>query len=107
MDAVIFEAWPKADQKTEYLDIAACLRPELKKVDSFISIERFSSLTEEGKMPSLSFWRDERAIKNWREHLEHPKVQSKGRSEIFENYRLRVAQVVRDYAMNDREQAPE
>ncbi|MBI2226355.1 MAG: antibiotic biosynthesis monooxygenase [Betaproteobacteria bacterium] len=107
MFAVIFEVEPAAGRQQEYLDIAATLRPELEKIDGFISIERFSSLTKPGKILSLSFWRDEAAIIKWRQHEEHHRAQWKGRSGIFADYRLRVASVVRDYGMNDRAQAPQ
>ena len=107
MLAVIFEVWPKAGHKGEYLDIAASLRPELEKIDGFISVERFTSLTEEGKMLSLSFWRDEEAVIRWREQAEHQAAQGRGRGKVFANYRLRVASVLRDYGLNDRDQAPQ
>ncbi|MFN4163803.1 MAG: antibiotic biosynthesis monooxygenase family protein [Ferrovibrio sp.] len=109
MIAVIFEVWPDGeDGRTEYLDIAASLRPDLAKVDGFISVERFSSLTEPGKMLSLSFWRDEQAVKAWRNQDNHRTAQARGRDGVFRNYRLRVAHVLRDYAMDERrDQAPE
>ena len=107
MYAVIFEVEPAAGRQQEYLDIAAALRPELEKIDGFISIERFSSLTNPGKILSLSFWRDETAIARWRQHEEHRQAQVKGRGGVFADYRLRVASVVRDYGMTDRAQAPQ
>lgn len=109
MIAVIFEVWPDGeDGRTEYLDIAAGLRPELARVDGFISVERFSSLTEPGKMLSLSFWRDEEAVKAWRGQENHRTAQARGRGGVFRNYRLRVAHVLRDYGLDERrEQAPE
>jgi heme-degrading monooxygenase HmoA len=106
MIAVIFEVWPKTSRKQDYLDIAAELKPLLEKIDGFISIERFESLYEPGKILSLSFFRDEAAVNSWRNTVEHRKAQSKGRHEIFANYRLRVAGVVRDYGMNEREHVP-
>ena len=107
MFAVIFEVEPAAGRQQDYLDIAAVLRPELEKIDGFVSIERFSSLTRPGKILSLSFWRDEAAIAKWREHEEHNRAQWQGRSGIFADYRLRVASVVRDYGMFERAQAPQ
>ncbi len=104
MIAVIFEVWP-ADRDA-YLDIAADLRPILEKMDGFLSIERFESLTEKGKILSLSFWRDEEAVKAWRNQPEHQTAQKAGRGGIFRDYRLRVAHVMRDYGMNAREQVP-
>ena len=106
MIAVIFEVWPKPERKKEYLDIAARLRRILEKIDGFISIERFESLTEPGKILSLSFFRDEAAVQTWRATNEHRLAQAKGRREIFANYRLRVASVVRDYGMHERAQVP-
>jgi heme-degrading monooxygenase HmoA len=107
MFAVIFEVEPAAGRQQEYLDIAAALRPELEKIEGFISIERFSSLSKPGKILSLSFWRDEAAIAKWRRHEEHHRAQWKGRAGVFADYRLRVASVVRDYGMHDRAQAPQ
>jgi len=106
MIAVIFEVWPKDGHLDAYLDIAHGLRPELEKIDGFIAIERFTSLYEEGKLLSLSFWRDEEAVKTWREQADHRAAQAKGRNELFANYRLRVAEVLRDYGPTEREQAP-
>jgi heme-degrading monooxygenase HmoA len=107
MYAVIFEVESAAGRQQEYLDIAARLRPELEKIDGFISIERFSSLSNPGKILSLSFWRDEAAIVEWRKHEEHHQAQIKGRGGVFADYRLRVASVVRDYGMFERAQAPQ
>ena len=107
MPAVIFKVNPAAGRQQEYLDIAAALRPELEKIDGFISIERFSSLSKPGKILSLSFWRDEAAIQQWRQQEGHNQAQLKGRGGVFADYRLRVASVVRDYGMFEREQAPQ
>jgi heme-degrading monooxygenase HmoA len=106
MIAVIFEVWPKAEYRQEYLDLAAELKPILETIDGFISVERFESLTEKGKILSLSIFRDEAAVEAWRNVSAHRRTQSKGRSRIFSNYRLRIAGVIRDYGLNDREQAP-
>ena len=106
MIAIIFEVQPKPAHKHEYLDIAAALRPMLDGIDGFISIERFESLSQQGKILSVSFWRDEEAVATWRRLDRHRAAQAKGRAVIFEDYRLRVAMVVRDYGMFDREQAP-
>lgn len=106
MIAVIFEVWPDPNHKAAYLDIAAELRPLLDDIDGFISIERFESLVEPGKILSLSFWRDEEAITQWRNLEKHRAAQSSGRGGVFENYRLRVASVMRDYGMNERDEAP-
>ncbi len=106
MIAVIFEVYPAEGRAQEYFDIAAELKPLLENIDGFISIERFSSLVEEGKILSLSFWRDEKAIEEWRNMESHRLAQEKGREEVFSNYRLRVANVSRDYGMTSREQTP-
>jgi heme-degrading monooxygenase HmoA len=107
MHVVIFEVEPEAARRQDYLDIAARLRPELERIDGFISIERFQSLSEPGKILSLSFWRDEAAVAAWRRQEEHREAQRAGRDGIFRNYRLRVAAVVRDYGMHDRAEAPQ
>ena len=106
MYAVIFEVEPGPGKRDDYLRIAASLLDELKAMDGFISIERFESLAQPGKILSLSFWRDEQAVKNWRAHHPHRQAQSAGRNGVFADYRLRVAQVLRDYGMHEREQAP-
>ena len=106
MIAVIFEVWPDAEHRQDYFDIVASLKSDLEKIDGFISVERFTSLVEEGKILSLSFWRDEGAVKRWRTHLEHRTAQRAGRGGIFRDYRLRVASVLRDYGMFERDQAP-
>jgi heme-degrading monooxygenase HmoA len=106
MIAVIFEVIPAPGRRQEYLDIAAALRPELERQEGFISIERFASLTNEGKVLSLSFWRDEEAVKRWRAIESHRLAQMRGRNGVFADYRLRVAGVLRDYGMNARDQAP-
>jgi heme-degrading monooxygenase HmoA len=106
MIAMIFEVWPKAEHKSEYLDIAATLRPLVEKIDGFISIERFESLYEPGKILSLGIFRDESALKKWRNIEAHRAAQAKGRAMLFENYRLRIAGVIRDYGMQDHTHAP-
>lgn len=106
MLAVIFEVEPQEGRRNDYFDIAAELRPLLEEIDGFISIERFESVVTPGKILSLSFWRDEAAIAEWRRLEKHRKAQSMGRGVMFRGYRLRVAEVVRDYGMHDRAQAP-
>lgn len=107
MIAVIFEVWPAEEKAAQYFDLAASLRRDLEKVDGFISVERFESLTTKGKYLSLSFWRDDDAVRKWRNLDQHRKAQSSGRSGVFADYRLRVASVVRDYGMRERAEAPE
>jgi heme-degrading monooxygenase HmoA len=106
MHAVIFEVWPKEEGRQKYLDIAAALKPTLETMDGFISIERFESLSEKGKILSLSFWRDDAAIAQWRQVERHRIAQAKGRGELFRDYRLRIAGVIRDYGMNERAEVP-
>jgi heme-degrading monooxygenase HmoA len=105
MIAVIFEVEP-ADGGA-YLDLAGELRPLLDGIDGFISIERFKSLSTPGKLVSLSFWRDEAAVAAWRNTDEHRRAQAAGRAGVLRDYRLRIAEVVRDYGMTDRASAPE
>lgn len=106
MIAVIFEVWPADGRAAEYLDLAASLKSELERIDGFISIERFESLATKGKYLSLSFWRDEGAVRVWRNLEAHRNVQAKGRAGVFADYRLRVASLIRDYGLNDRAEAP-
>ncbi|CAB3717660.1 antibiotic biosynthesis monooxygenase family protein [Achromobacter piechaudii] len=106
MIAVIFEVEPANGDPAPYLDIAAGLIDELRTIDGFLSVERFQSLTTPGKLLSLSFWRDEDAVKRWRTLDSHRRAQQAGRGGVFQNYRLRVANVLRDYGMNERDQAP-
>jgi heme-degrading monooxygenase HmoA len=107
MIAIVFEVRPAEGKRQAYLDYAARLRPELEKMDGFISVERFESLTSPGKMLSLSFWRDEDAVTAWRNHAEHRKAQAAGRASLFADYRLRVVRVIRDYGPEDRAEAPD
>jgi heme-degrading monooxygenase HmoA len=106
MIAVIFEVWPADGRKQTYLDIAASLKPELERIDGFISIERFQSLADETKILSLSLWRDEAAVMAWRNVEHHRQAQKAGRAGVFRDYRLRVASVLRDYGMTERAEAP-
>jgi heme-degrading monooxygenase HmoA len=106
MIAVIFEVWPRPEHKKRYLDLAAELRPLLETIDGFISVERFESIYEPGKMLSLSFFRDEAAVNAWRNIEEHRRAQIAGRAEIFSDYRLRISGVIRDYTMSDRADVP-
>lgn len=107
MIAVIFEVQPYPDQKEAYLEAAASLRPLLEGVDGFISVERFESLSQPGRILSLSFWRDEAAVRHWRNLEAHRSVQAAGRERIFADYRIRAAEVIRDYGKKQRTEAPE
>jgi heme-degrading monooxygenase HmoA len=104
--AVIFEVWPAAGRAPEYFDLAAGLKAQLEKFDGFVSIERFESLATKGKVLSLSFWRDEKAVADWRNVEGHRRAQAKGRGGVFADYRLRVCSVIRDYGMKERAEAP-
>ena len=106
MIAVIFEVSPRPDRKGDYFEVAAKLRPLLERINGFISVERFESLSRPGTFLSLSFFRDETAVIAWRNMVEHRAAQLKGRDEIFAGYRLRVASVMRDYGLDDRNEAP-
>ena len=106
MIAVIFEVRPAEGHRDAYLALAAKLREDLMQMDGFISVERFQSLTDPGKLLSLSFWRDEAAVAAWRNHARHRATQAAGRGGVFAEYRLRVAAVLRDYGMEDRAEAP-
>jgi len=106
MIAVIFEVWPAEGRKDDYLRLAAALRSELDQADGFISIERFQSLTDPGKLLSVSFWRDEQAVSAWRNNARHRVSQAAGRAGIFADYRLRIGAVIRNYGMTDRAEAP-
>lgn len=106
MIAVIFEVVPTSEGREEYLTIAADLREHLEGIPGFISIERFQSLTNPGKLLSLSFWANEAAISRWRNLEEHRFAQAKGRGKLFQDYRIRVGSIVRDYSLADREQVP-
>ena len=106
MIAVIFEVEPNEGKLDPYLEMAADLRPHLEEIDGFISVERFESLTMPGKYVSLSFWRDEAALTEWRNRPRHRVAQRAGRAEMFAGYRLRVASIIRDYGLHDRAEAP-
>ena len=106
MIAVIFEFTPAEGRFPEYMALVDTLRADLAAADGFISLERFESFTTKGKYLSLQFWRDEEAVRKWRNVQQHREAQKKGRAGIFASYRLRIASVIRDYEMDKREQAP-
>lgn len=106
MIAIIFEVVPAEGRKDQYLTLAASMRELVEQVDGFISVERFQSLTNPEKLLSISFFRDEEAVNQWRQLEKHRSAQSKGRGGIFSDYRLKVAHVIRDYGMFDRDDAP-
>jgi heme-degrading monooxygenase HmoA len=102
MMVVVFQVRMREGRARQYFDLAAALRPELERIDGFLSVERFQSLAEPGKYVSLSFWRDEAAIEAWRAERRHRLAQAKGKEEIFADFRISVAEVVRDYTLADR-----
>lgn len=107
MIAVLFEVIVPQARAAEYLAFAESLRSELERMDGFLSVERFCSLAAPDKLLSLSFWRDEAAVARWRNHERHRAAQVAGRAGVFSDYRLRIAEVVRDYGMTERrEEAP-
>lgn len=106
MIAVIFEVEPSEAGRAAYLEHAARLAPKLPEVEGFLSVERFQSLSNPRRLVSLSFWRNEASVRAWREHAEHRATQAAGRAGIFDDYRLRVAHVVRDYGLYERDEAP-
>lgn len=106
MIAVIFEVEPLDGKLQTYLDLAASLKADVEAHDGFISVERFESITNPGKYLSLSFFRDEAAVEAWRNRQNHRAVQGRGRDGIFKDYHLRIASVIRDYGMEDRDEAP-
>ena len=105
--AVIFEFTPAEGRFTVYNSLAEGLNDEVRNFDGFISIERFQSIGDPGKFVSLSFWRDEEAVRRWRNVMKHREAQKQGRAGVFRSYRLRVASVLRDYEMDKRAQVPE
>ena len=102
MIVVVFEVTPKDGRAQDYFDLAAELRPELEQVDGFISVERFESLSAPGKFVSLSFWRDAEAVRAWHGADNHAAAQMRGKSEIFADFRITVAESIRQYTMADR-----
>lgn len=106
MIAVIFELEPRAGGASRYFELADALKGSLAHLEGFVSIERFESITQPGRYLSLSFWQDEQAVKNWRNQQAHRMAQQEGRSQLFSDYRLRVASVIRDYGLSNRGQAP-
>ncbi len=107
MIAVIFEVFPHPDRRDDYLALAAKMRPLVEQIDGFLSVERFQSLTNPDKLLSISFFRDEAALDEWRKLTAHRGAQKAGRQEIFQDYHLRIAHVMRDYGMFDRAEAPD
>ena len=106
MIAVIFEFTPRDGRFADYKALAEGLADDVRNAEGFISIERFESISNKGKFVSLSFWRDDESVRKWRNLQKHREAQKKGRGSIFESYRLRVAQVMRDYTMDERGQTP-
>jgi heme-degrading monooxygenase HmoA len=106
MIAVIFEFTAAEGRFADYKALAEALGDEVRTFDGFVSIERFQSIGDPARFVSLSFWRDEDAVRNWRNVRKHREAQAKGRRGIFSAYRLRVCSVIRDYGMQQRGEAP-
>jgi heme-degrading monooxygenase HmoA len=104
---VIFEVTPKKEGMQDYLAHVANLRNELSKMEGFISSERFSSLNEDGKLLSISVWKNEESASKWRNHIVHRQSQKAGHNSLFEKYHITVASVIREYSDNDRTEAPQ
>lgn len=102
MIVVVFQVEMRPDEVTTYFDLAARLRAELTEIDGFLSVERFESLATRGKYLSLSFWRDEAAVAAWRAQTEHRVAQEQGKNSIFADFRITVAEAIRDYTLEDR-----
>jgi heme-degrading monooxygenase HmoA len=102
MIAVIFQVKPNDGRAGDYFELAGALKPEVEAIDGFISVERFESVSEPGKFVSLSFWRDAAAVEAWRTHAGHELAQTRGKDEIFSDFRISVTEVMRDYTMADR-----
>lgn len=100
MIAVIFEVTPREGRTDDYFDTATALKEEVEAIDGFISVERFESLTMPGKFLSISLWRDEDAIKIWRENVSHQAAQAKGKDEVFANYHVRITSIMREYSFS-------
>jgi heme-degrading monooxygenase HmoA len=107
MFAVIFTVQPKPSRFEEYLALAKLLKPELEKIDGFIENERFRSTRREGRVLSLSTWRDEKAVIRWRTHGAHHATQEKGRFEIFDDYHLRVGEISADSQIPSGQRPPQ
>ena len=98
MIVVLFEFEPDPSYEDRYFELAGLLRESIEKIEGFISVERFESVSESGRFISVSTWKDLDAVKRWREHLEHAATQNEAKDRgIFRNYRIRVAEVIRDY----------
>ena len=106
MIAVIFEVETEDGMMQPYLEMAAKMRALVETVPGFISVERFESLSNPGKLLSLSYWEDETALEHWRHMSEHRAAQTAGRNKMFRGYRLKVVSVMRDYGKDDRDEAP-
>ncbi|HJA07813.1 MAG TPA: antibiotic biosynthesis monooxygenase [Candidatus Mailhella merdigallinarum] len=103
---VLFEVTPTAEGRQRYLELAASLKKLLAEAKGFIRAERFSSLTEEGKLLSMNLWESEDDVDAWRNTLDHRISQMEGRNKLFKKYTITVASVIREYGNTSREQAP-
>ncbi|HJP06728.1 MAG: antibiotic biosynthesis monooxygenase [Acidiferrobacteraceae bacterium] len=98
MVIVIFEFEPNPTYQDRYFELASALRQEVEKIKGFVSVERFESIAHSGRFVSISTWEDMDAVARWHQHTEHSAAQGEAKDQgMFRNYRIRVAQVVRDY----------
>tara|TARA_B100000029_G_C17101782_1_gene788185 strand:+ start:247 stop:558 length:312 start_codon:yes stop_codon:yes gene_type:complete len=98
---VIFEVTMKPNKGDEYFDLAEQLQTELEQFDGFIEVKRFRSLRNTRKYVSISSWRDDASVRAWKVHVDHRQAQERGRREIFADFHISVAEVIRDYHMAD------
>jgi heme-degrading monooxygenase HmoA len=107
MFVVVFEVQPKEGREQDYLELAASLQPGIEQIDGFISVERLESLSREGRLVSISYWRDDDSVKRWREHNRHHLAQLSAREGILSDYRITVAEIERQYGTLARTEAPQ
>lgn len=103
---VLFEVKPTKEGMKRYLELAGKLKPFLNGFEGFVSAERFTSISEDGKLLSMNIWESEEALSRWRNVVEHRMSQAEGRDKLFESYKITVCNVIREYGMNNREFAP-
>ena len=101
MISVTIEYFIKPGRESDYESLAEKVYPEVHTIDGFISVEGFESQSDPGKQLSLSYWRDEDAVRTWRQHPEHARVMKQAKEEIFSSYRITVSSTVRDYAFQN------
>ncbi len=73
-----------------------------REQEGFIDVES-ASRTSDGFGITVSYWRDLESIRKWKNVSEHAAAQKMGREAFYQNYRLRIARVEREYDF-DREE---